>query len=49
VYRRVSVVFEPVPGGSRLTRDGITERTRANLARVGVVERGAYAALKSRQ
>jgi phage head maturation protease len=43
VYRRVSVVFEPVPGGSRRGRDGVTDRTRANLARVGIVERGAYA------
>jgi phage head maturation protease len=43
VYRRVSVVFEPAPGGSRIARDGVTERTRALLARVGVVERGAYA------
>jgi len=43
VYRRVSVVFEPAPGGSRLGRDGVTDRLRANLARVGIVERGAYA------
>jgi hypothetical protein len=42
VYRRASVVFEPLPGGSRMTRDGVTERTRANLVRVGIVERGAF-------
>jgi len=43
VYRRVSVVFEPAPGGTRIGRDGAVERTRAVLARVGIVERGAYA------
>jgi phage head maturation protease len=42
VYRRVSVVFAPADGGSRMTADGITERSRANLVRVGIVERGAY-------
>jgi phage head maturation protease len=42
VYRTVSVVFEPVDGGSRFSRDGITERTRAILRRVGIVEAGAY-------
>jgi Escherichia/Staphylococcus phage prohead protease len=42
VYRTVSVVFEPVEGGSRMGRDGVIERIRANLVRVGIVERGAY-------
>jgi hypothetical protein len=42
VYRTVSVVFEPVDGGSRMGRDGVVERHRANLVRVGIVERGAY-------
>jgi HK97 family phage prohead protease len=41
VYSRVSVVFEPVQ--SRRI-DGVTERQRVNLVRVGVVERGAYPA-----
>jgi uncharacterized protein len=43
VYSRASVVFEPAEGGTRMTRDGVLERTRARLARVGLVERGAYA------
>ena len=43
VYNRVSVVFEPVDGGSRVTDDGVIERHRVRLARVGIVERGAYA------
>jgi len=42
VYRSVSVVFAPVEGGSRVTDDGIVERIRAQLVRVGIVERGAY-------
>jgi HK97 family phage prohead protease len=42
VYRNVSVVFAPVEGGTRIAKDGVIERTRAALARVGVVERGAY-------
>jgi phage head maturation protease len=42
VYRRVSIVFAPVEGGSRVTDDGITERTAIELVRVGIVERGAY-------
>jgi phage head maturation protease len=42
VYRSVSVVFEPVEGGTRYGRDGVVERHRARLARVGLVERGAY-------
>ncbi len=42
VYRDVSVAFAPVAGGSRRRRDGVTERTRADLRRVAVLERGAY-------
>ena len=42
VYRHVSIVFEPTDGGSRYARDGVTERTRVALARVGLVETGAY-------
>jgi phage head maturation protease len=42
VLRDVSVVFAPVPGGSRRRRDGATERTRVDLRRVAVLERGAY-------
>ena len=42
VYQNVSVVFGELPGGSRVTRDGVIERTRAALMRVGLVERGAY-------
>ena len=42
VYRNVSVVFGELPGGSRVARDGVIERTRAALMRVGLVERGAY-------
>lgn len=39
VYRDVSVVFEPIESRSN---GGVTERRRANLRRVGIVERGAY-------
>jgi phage head maturation protease len=42
VYRSVSVVFAPVDGGTRIARAGVLERTRASLARVGIVERGAF-------
>jgi phage head maturation protease len=42
VYRGASVVFAEVPGGSVRGRDGVTERTRVDLRRVGIVERGAY-------
>jgi hypothetical protein len=42
VLRDVSVVFAPVPGGSRRRRDGATERIRADLRRVAILERGAY-------
>jgi HK97 family phage prohead protease len=42
VYRNVSVVYAPVEGGSRIAKDGVIERTRGRLARVGVVEFGAY-------
>jgi HK97 family phage prohead protease len=41
VYSRVSIVFEPLQSRSV---DGVTERQRVNLVRVGVVERGAYPA-----
>jgi HK97 family phage prohead protease len=40
VYSRASVVFEPVV--SRAAPDGVIERQRVNLRRVGIVERGAY-------
>jgi HK97 family phage prohead protease len=40
VYSRASVVFEPVQ--SRSAPDGVVERLRVNLRRVGIVERGAY-------
>jgi HK97 family phage prohead protease len=40
VYSRASVVFEPVM--SRAAPDGVIERQRVNLRRVGIVERGAY-------
>jgi hypothetical protein len=40
VYRAVSIVAEPI--AARISRDGITERTRLGLVRVGIVERGAY-------
>lgn len=43
VYRDVSVAFAPVDGGSRRRRDGAIERTRADLRRVAILERGAYA------
>jgi phage head maturation protease len=39
VYRAASVVFEPI--SSRLV-DGVTERISARMARVGLVETGAY-------
>lgn len=42
VYRGASVVFAEVPGGSLRGRDGVTERSRVDLRRVGIVERGAY-------
>jgi hypothetical protein len=40
VYRAVSIVAEPI--AARISRDGVTERTRLGLVRVGIVERGAY-------
>lgn len=42
VLRDVSVVFAPVRGGSRRSRAGATIRTRADLRRVAILERGAY-------
>lgn len=42
VYRGVSIVFAPVEGANRVTPEGITERSRIDLRRVGIVERGAY-------
>lgn len=42
VYRDASVAFAPLAGGSRRRRDGVTERTRVDLRRVAIVERGAY-------
>jgi phage head maturation protease len=42
VYRGASIVFAEMPGGSLRGRDGVTERSRVDLRRVGVVERGAY-------
>jgi phage head maturation protease len=41
VYRSASAVFEPVAEAARVVR-GVTERSRARLVRVGIVERGAY-------
>jgi phage head maturation protease len=41
VYRSASAVFEPAPEAARVV-GGITERSRARLVRVGIVERGAY-------
>jgi hypothetical protein len=41
VYRSASAVFAPMPEAARVVR-GVTERSRAQLVRVGLVERGAY-------
>jgi phage head maturation protease len=41
VYRAASAVFEPEPEAARVV-GGVTERSRARLRRVGIVERGAY-------
>lgn len=41
VYRDASIAFAPVAGGTR-RRAGVTERTRVDLRRVAVLERGAY-------
>lgn len=41
VYRNASAVFEPIPEAARVVA-GITERSRARLRRVGIVEQGAY-------
>jgi len=44
VYGDVSVAFAAGPGTiGRRRRDGVTERTRADLRRVAILERGAYA------
>lgn len=42
VLRQMSVVMEPVE--SRTRADGVVERTRINVRRVAVLERGAYGA-----
>lgn len=42
VYRDASIAFAPLAGGSRRRRDGVTERTKVDLRRVAVLERGAY-------
>ena len=42
VYRDASVAFLPTAGGSKRRRDGVTERSRVELRRVAVLERGAY-------
>jgi len=42
VYRGVSIVFAPVDGANTTTPDGVIERSRIDLRRVGIVERGAY-------
>jgi phage head maturation protease len=42
VLQDASVVFHPVPGGSRRLADGTIERTRVDLRRVAILERGAY-------
>ena len=41
VYRGASIVFSPL--AERAASGGVTERTRADLVRVGIVERPAYA------
>ena len=41
VYRGASAVFSPID--ERAADGGVTVRTRAQLVRVGIVERGAYA------
>ena len=41
VYRGASIVFSPL--AERSAAGGVTERTRAELVRVGIVERPAYA------
>jgi phage head maturation protease len=41
VYRSASAVFAPIAEAARVVR-GVTERSRAQLVRVGIVERGAY-------
>jgi len=42
VLRAASVVFRPFASGSRQRADGVVERTRVDLARVAVLDRGAY-------
>lgn len=41
VYRAASAVFQPIAEAARVV-NGVTERSRARLVRVGIVERGAY-------
>jgi HK97 family phage prohead protease len=40
-YRAASAVFEPIPEATRVV-NGVIERSRVRLVRVGIVERGAY-------
>ncbi len=40
--RSASIVFADVPGGSRRRPDGVMERSRVDLRRVAILERGAY-------
>jgi len=40
-YRAESAVFEPIPEATRVV-NGVLERSRVRLVRVGIVERGAY-------
>jgi phage head maturation protease len=42
VLQDASVVFRPLPGGSRRLSDGTIERSRVDLRRVAILERGAY-------
>lgn len=42
VLRAASIVFRPFARGSRQLADGVIERTRVELARVAVLDRGAY-------
>lgn len=42
ILRNASIVFRPRPGGSRTRDDGVIERSSVDLARVAVLDRGAY-------
>lgn len=42
VLTRASIAFAEIGGGTRRRADGVIERTRVDLRRVAVLERGAY-------